>query len=593
LATKVRFQEKKMIQAIHISHEAAMKIGGIGSVLSGMCTSQPYLEQVDRTIFYGPLFDDTPNPESKDSIAVERLGGRANILFSSIDHIHRSIYDIAFTDIINKYNVEIVYGEKTLYDEIDPERNNVIEVLLVGIKNVKPQYENEFKYLLWEKYQFSCQPFEGDWDFEQYLRIAIPLRDLSSALLSAEKQTVYFSHEYMGIASCLAINLQKRNNEHLYFHAHEISTARAVAESISGHDVAFYHLIDKDLKSGVSMEQRFGSQKSNPRNELLKITPIFDGVLAVGDWVKKEYMYLIPKADPKKVNICYNGIPVPDHTTEDKLNSRKKIKEYCENLYNFTPDVIMTHVTRLVVSKGLWRDISLLEELDKKMSADKLKGFCIILSTLIGNGRTSAEVMKMEADYGWPVLHREGYPDLLDYENDIYWSCQYFNAKSRAIKVVFINQFSFNPYRIGNRLPQGTTFTDLRLSSDAEFGMSVYEPFGIAQIETIPFGGVAILTRACGSAFLLEQVFKGEKIKPYYILDFAKDMPNSADVDWQHISSYDRVRIEKEIIKDSADQIYAILPKNDKQREKVFEICRKHKHKLSWDEVVKAMPVFN
>jgi len=582
-----------MIQAIHISHEAAMKIGGIGSVLSGMCTAETYTKQVERTIFYGPLFDDTPNPEGKESIAMQRLGGEAKILFSSVDNIANSIYDTAFRDIIHKYSVDIVYGEKTLYDEIDPKKSNVIEVLLLGIKNLKAQYENEFKYIVWEKYQFSSQPFEGDWDFEQYLRIAIPLRDLSTALLKPEKQTIYFSHEYMGIACCLAINLLKRPNEKLYFHAHEISTARAITESIQGHDVAFYHLIDKDLQSGTSLEQRYGSQKHNPRNEQLKMTSIFDGILAVGDWVKKEYLYLLPKANPAKVHICYNGIPIPDHTTQDKLNSRKKIKEYCENLYNFTPDVIMTHVTRLVVSKGLWRDISLMEELDKRLAADKLKGFCIILSTLIGNGRTSAEVMKMEADYGWPVLHREGYPDLIDYENDIYWSCQYFNAKSKAIKVVFLNQFSFNPQRIGHRLPQGTTFTDLRLSSDAEFGMSVYEPFGIAQIETIPFGGVAILTRACGSAFLLEQAFKDEKVKPFYVLDFAQDLPRaSKDVDWQHISSNERVLIEKEIIRENAEQIYAILPKSDKQREKVFEICNKHKHKLSWDEVVKGMPVF-
>jgi glycosyltransferase involved in cell wall biosynthesis len=581
-----------MKQAIHITHEAAKKIGGIGSVLSGMCTAKTYLDNFDRTIFYGPLFDDTPNPDFLENIAIERLGGNAKILYSSLDRIFSSKYDSLFHALCQKYSIEIVYGEKKLYDEIDPNKNNQIEILLIGINNIDATSENEFKFLMWEKFQFSCQLFEGDWDFEQYLRIAVPFREITSAILDAKAKTVYFSHEYMGIASCLAIHLQKTAKESIYFHAHEISTARAVTEKIPGHDVTFYHLIDGDMKSGMALEERFGNQKHNSRNELLKLTLVFDGVLAVGDWVKKEYKYLLKNSVDKKIHITYNGIPTPDYTYEDKKQARVKIQEYCETLYNFTPDIIMTHVTRLVISKGLWRDISLLEELDKKFTTDKVKGFCIILSTLIGNGRNTSDITQMEADYGWPVLHKEGYPDLLGYENDIYWSCQYFNAKSRSIKVLFINQFGFNPYRIGNRLPKNTNFADLRLSSDAEFGMSVYEPFGIAQIETIPFGGVAILTRACGSAFLLESTFADEKTKPFFVFDFAENTKANKDVDWLSLSSQDREVIEKEIIKKNIDEVYKVLPKNDKQRQAVFNVCKKHLDKLSWTEVIKSMPFF-
>ena len=581
-----------MNQAIHISHEAAQKIGGIGSVLSGLCTADTYLKNFRRTIFYGPLFNDTPNPDCVEFVAISRLGGNGKILFSSLDKIHKSKYDSFFHQLMEKYGIEIVYGEKVLYDEIDPKKNNTIEILLIGIKNMYAQHENDFKFQLWDKFQFSCQPFEGDWDFEQYLRIAVPFREIVDEFFSSKFKTVFFSHEYMGIASCLAIQMKKQKHEKTYFHAHEISTARVVTEKSPGHDVTFYRLIDDDMKNNISLEDRFGSQHSNPRNELLKLTPLFDGVLAVGDWVKKEYKYLLKDAESRKVHICYNGIPIPDYTIEDKRKARKKIQDYCEALYNFTPDVIMTHVTRLVVSKGLWRDISVLEELDKKFAADKIKGFCIILSTLIGNGRTSAEVMQMEAEYGWPVMHKEGYPDLLGYENDMYWSCQYFNAKSSAIKIVFINQFGFNNTRVGTRLPKNTSFADLRLSSDLEFGMSVYEPFGIAQIETIPFGGIAVLTRACGSSYLLEEAFKGEKLQPFFIFDFAAKLSGETETDWLNISSNDRVRIEKEIIKKNISKVYKIIPKNEKEREEMFKICKKHLTKLSWNDVIKTLPFF-
>jgi len=580
-----------MYQAIHITHEAAKKIGGIGSVLSGICTSKTYLQNFNRTIFYGPLFDDRSNHNHEEAIAQERLGGKATVLFSSLDYINNTIYGAFFNDLIKKYNIEIIYGEKMLYDEIDIKKSNIVEILLIGIKSLNKDLLDLFKFQLWEAFSFSCQQFESNWDFEQYLRIGVPFREITEKILEVpqkkEAKTIYFSHEYMGIASCMAILLKKKQHEKTYFHAHEISTARSITEKLQCHDVAFYSYIDKDLKNNVSIEERFGSQKMFYRNELIKSTINFDGVLAVGDWVKKEYKYVLPHSNNKKVHICYNGIPTPNYTYEDKQKARKKIQEYCENLYNFTPDIIMTHVTRLVVSKGLWRDINVCEELDDKFSKDKKKGFLVILSTLIGNGRTNQEILRMEDDYGWPVLHKEGYPDLLDYEKDIYQKVLHFNAKSKSIKAVFINQFGFSQERIGKRLPKSTTFADLRLSSDVEFGMSIYEPFGIAQIETIPFGGVAILTQVCGSAFLLEKVFANEKIKPYYIINFKYE---GNDKNLINETNDFRVSIEKKIITDCANKIYKIIPKNEQERLVVFNVCKKHLNKLSWEEVIKDLP---
>ena len=572
-----------MKQAFHITHEAAVKIGGIGAVLAGLCTADIYLETFDRTIFYGPLFDDSPNSKN-------RLGNNSTVLFSSLDNIKDSNYNDFFGRLINKYHIDIVYGEKVLFDEIHPEKTSKIEILLLGVKNMQADLISVFKFQLWESYSFSCQEYETDWDFEQYLRIAVPLRMITNELLDKKIETAYFSHEYMGIASCLAIDLNRQSNEKIYFHAHEISTARAVTEKMQGHDVSFYHLLKDDKEKNVSLEQRFGSQRHNSRNELIKLADRFDNILAVGDWVKQEYKYLKPDADEEKIKICYNAIPIPEHSYANKLKSRKKIQQYCENLYNFKPDLIFTHVTRLVISKGMWRDISLLEELDTYFLDNKLKGFMIILSTLIGTGKPSQDIHRMEKEYGWPVLHKENYPDLIGYENDIYWSCQYFNAKSRSIKVVFLNQFGFTPEQIGDRLPKDTSFADLRLGSDAEFGMSVYEPFGIAQIETVPFGGIAVLSRACGSAFLLERTFENESIKPYHIVDFAQD--NSKDCDWLNLSNDERSKIEKQILNNEAQNIFEKLPKNDTERKELFNLCQKNAHKLSWDEAIKNWKLF-
>ena len=44
--------------------------------------------------------------------------------------------------------------------------------------------------------------------------------------------------------------------------------------------------------------------------------------------------------------------------------SRNKLRQYCKNLLKYEPDYVFTHVTRLVPSKGLWRDLRVLEHLE-------------------------------------------------------------------------------------------------------------------------------------------------------------------------------------------------------------------------------------
>ncbi len=569
-----------MRSAIHVTHEAAQKIGGIGAVLSGLCTSQVYHNRYHKTYFYGPLFDDSLQ-------SVNRLGTDAKILFSNIDGIYESLYNQSLLNVVDKFNIDIVYGQKEIYDEIHPENRSNVEIILIGIKSIRKDLLDIFKFSLWEKYNFNCQLYENDWDFEQYLRIALPLRSIFSIFLNCDDMVDYYSHEYMGICSCLSILKNKQKNERLYFYAHEVSTARNIVEKIPGHDVSFYNIMNQDLSDKVSMEERFGSYKHNSRNELIKFACLFDDILAVGDFVKDEYQYLNPKVNTKIINVCYNGIPINKISFDKKLSSRKKIQEYCNTLFNYTPEVILTHVSRLVISKGLWRDVSLLESLDLLFTENHIKGFFIILSSLIGTGRDITDIHKMETDYGWPVWHKENWPDLVSYENDIFWSLHYFNAKSRSIKGVFLNQYGFDSGHLGKRFPKDTNFSDLRIASDAEFGMSIYEPFGIAQIETVPYGGVAVLSRACGSSFLLEQGFNKEVSSAYHVIDFSNISHTIKN--FQDINIQQRTHIEKKMIAKEAKKIYQKIPKTEKEREYLFNQCMTHSEFLSWDSIAKRI----
>ena len=88
---------------IHVTHEAARKVGGIGAVLDGMLTSGPYRQGVSRSILVAPLFT------TEDGIS-ERLGPDGDVLYSSLDGLTKNQYASSLAKVERKYKVNIVYG---------------------------------------------------------------------------------------------------------------------------------------------------------------------------------------------------------------------------------------------------------------------------------------------------------------------------------------------------------------------------------------------------------------------------------------------------------------------------------------------------
>ena len=68
---------------------------------------------------------------------------------------------------------------------------------------------------------------------------------------------------------------------------------------------------------------------------------------------------------------------------------------YCANLLGYEPDYIFTHVTRLVPSKGLWRDVSVVDHLEKDLAKENKSGVLFVLSTET-SGRQPHDVENME-----------------------------------------------------------------------------------------------------------------------------------------------------------------------------------------------------
>ena len=66
------------MNVVHVTHEAAEKIGGIGAVIAGLVNAEPYRQTVSRTILLGPLLHTSQPPDL-------RLGEGGKVYYSSVD----------------------------------------------------------------------------------------------------------------------------------------------------------------------------------------------------------------------------------------------------------------------------------------------------------------------------------------------------------------------------------------------------------------------------------------------------------------------------------------------------------------------------
>ena len=575
--------------AVHVTHEAVGKIGGIGAVLQGFFTCKSYLDQVNRSILVGPLFTTEAEPS-------DRLGENGEVLYSSIDELAHTEYASAFRMLENFYNVGIVYGRKTFVDE-DTGVKSPVEVLLVDVRCINSEPLNGFKKRMYEQFGIRSDVYEHIWECEQYVRLAPVAIAALKEIGAANDSTIIISHEFMGMATALAGILEPCCDFKSIFYAHEVATIRRIVEKHSGHDTMFYNVLRKAQENGLYVDEVFGEQNSYFKHAFVEASKYCDAICAVGDYVLEELKFLSPELETANINIVYNGIPAYKISGVERLQAKQKLQRYCDNLLGYKPDFIFTHVTRLVQSKGLWRDLRVLEHLEEEFRTQGKTAVLFLLSTEVAQ-RDICDIVKMESTYNWPVAHREGWPDLSGGEASFYTAVQQFNAASRNIKIVFINQFGFDRKTCGKKMPADMAFMDIRKGSDVEFGMSIYEPFGIAQLEPLTFGGICVISSVCGCAGLVREVTDGKGAKNVVVADFTnlnsciRDNGTviSAQTDIEKHLQIDRSvrnKIENRISDKVAMQICSRLVKNESELEDMVQAGYDLAKNMSWEAVVK------
>jgi glycogen synthase len=565
---------------VHVTHETVGKIGGIGAVLQGFFTCKSYLDTVERSILIGPLFTTAES-------ASERLGTDSEVLYSSIDGFINTGYAPAFCKIENFYNTGIIYGRRTFVDKQTGIKSSP-EVVLVDVKHMDEGVVNEFKRRLFEEFGIRSHLYENLWEYEQYIRLAPVAIAVLKAIGAATNSTVIISHEFMGMPTALAAILETSCDFRTVFYAHEVATMRHIVEEHSGHDTMFYNVIKQAHNDKLYVNEVFGDQSSYFKHALVEASKYCNSIYAVGDYVVDELRFLAPEFESAKIDIVYNGIPAYQISVAEKLTSKEKLRLYCENLLGYKPDFVFTHVTRLVRSKGMWRDLRVLEQIEKEFRMQGKTGVLFVLSTEV-SARRSRDINNMESMYNWPVAHREGWPDLSGGEADYYTAVQEFNARSRNIKIIFINQFGFERKTCGQRMPEDIEFTDIRKGTDVEFGQSIYEPFGIAQLEPLTFGGICVFSSVCGCLGFLRDITGAENVNNVIIADYT-NMENREYTDLEDLLQTGRSvrnQIEARESEKVAMQICSRLPKNRSEIESMIQSGYELARNMSWDVAVK------
>lgn len=570
----------------HVTHEAVEKMGGIGTVLEGMMTSAVYQSAVRRSILVGPMGGH--HFESP----LRRLGPHVNVRYSSADNIDFDGLGRRFHPIQWAFGVHIAYGIRT-YEKNGYNREGRAEILLIDVSSPNRDQLAIFKMRLWDCFRIDARRYEHDWGFEEYCRLAEPAFYALSAIVAPDElPCIILSHEYMGLCTALKAVMDGGEAFRTAFHAHECATARRLVEHHSGHDTAFYNIMRQASARGLFVEDIFGDQSSHMRHALITHAHQLDAIIAVGDPTAEEMNFLNPQTRQASIDLVYNGLPAffADFALEQQ--SRRMMDEWARAVVGYCPDVLMTHVARPVISKAFWRDLKVISHLDRLLGAEGRTGLLIFL-TCGAPPRATAEVNRMAREYGWPWHHREAYPDLVGPEIELHRLIQHYNAGHTNVKAMLVNQFGWSRAALGDAAPAAMTFASLRQATDVELGQSVYEPFGIAQLEALGSGALCVASSVCGCVASYRSVLArmeggatGGGNANVIVADYTRlDRPMTID-ELRAMTQAQRDRVEERVAAEVAAELHRRLPRSEADYRRLLESGRELAEQMGWERVI-------
>ncbi len=148
---------------IHSTHEAGVKIGGIGAVLDGLLSAPSYVKSVKRTVLVGPM-------HTRNTTEMERLfapkNGVTYFYYFSDRGLSSCPHELALclSAIERDWHVRICYARRAFSDHANRAEH---ELLLLDVGDLPPHKLNDFKFGVWERFGLDCSRYQDNPEFDE------------------------------------------------------------------------------------------------------------------------------------------------------------------------------------------------------------------------------------------------------------------------------------------------------------------------------------------------------------------------------------------------------------------------------------------
>ena len=141
------------------------------------------------------------------------------------------------------------------------------------------------------------------------------------------------------------------------------------------------------------------------------------------------------------------------------------------------------------------------------------------------------------------------------------------------------------------------SFRDIRIGTDVEFGQSIYEPFGIAQLEPLSAGALCCVSNVCGCTAFVQQAgarLSAHSTNPSFTNVVVADYVSLPPSSWLNKAS-DALQLDKPIREwveqrtsaQLAQTLFTRLPKTAQQLDRLMAQGQALAQQMRWEVVVK------
>jgi glycogen synthase len=153
---------------------------------------------------------------------------------------------------------------------------------------------------------------------------------------------------------------------------------------------------------------------------------------------------------------------------------------------------------------------------------------------------------------------------------------------------VLVNQFGWGRDRCGMRMPKAMESVDIRQGTDLEFGQSIYEPFGIGQLEPLAMGALCCVSNVCGCVEFIKQA-NGSNAANVLVSDYITLPAKWDPIDFHalmNIGQSQRDEIEMQRAVHIAQRIVRRLPRTSQAKTQLLEQGQALSQQMAWRVVV-------